>query len=195
MDKTIDFYNQNACDFIAGTIAADMSDARNRFLSYVEENGRILDWGCGSGRDALYFQSHGYDVVATDASKVLCQKLLEKADFSVRCECFDELNEQAFFDGIWACASLLHVGMDDLPRLFQKARNALKPAGYLYVSFKYGEFQGERNGRYFTDLTEVSMCSLLNKVKKLEIVEEWTTTDVRPDRNEKWLNVIMKRED
>ena len=83
MDKTIDFYNQNACDFIAGTIAADMSDARNRFLSYVEENGRILDWGCGSGRDALYFQSHGYDVVATDASKALCQKLLEKADFSV----------------------------------------------------------------------------------------------------------------
>ena len=68
------------------------------------------------------------------------------------------------------------------------------PSGIFYTSFKYGNFEGVRNDRYFTDMTESSFAELINEVTGFEIIEEWITSDVRPDREEeKWLNVILKK--
>lgn len=111
------------------------------------------------------------------------------------CQTFVELNFDQAFDGVWACASLLHVPYGELTGIFLKIVKALKPGGILYASFKYGDFEGERSGRYFTDFTEERLMVLLEPVEGLEIIEAFVTEDVRKDRDkEKWLNVIGRKQ-
>ena len=107
---------------------------------------------------------------------------------------FDELDFDQAFDGVWACASLLHVPYAELTGIFKKIAAALKPGGFFSASFKYGDFEGERNGRYFTDLDEERLKNLLEPVAGLTVVETFITGDVREDRGEeKWLNVIGEK--
>ena len=61
---------------------------------------------------------------------------------------------------------------------------ALKDSGVIYTSFKYGEFEGERNGRYFTDFTIEAFKEYLQNIPELQIEEYWITGDVRPGRGE-----------
>ena len=193
-EKNLQYYKDNAKSFVECTINADMSEARNKFISYLSVRALILDWGCGSGRDSLAFKEAGYQIEATDASEELCQLASEKLGQEVRCEIFDELDAKEEYDGIWACASLLHLEKDYIPETFEIACKALKSGGVMYASFKYGDFEGERNGRYFTDMTEERFAKLIKRVKHLDVVEQWITSDVRPDRGEeKWLNIILRK--
>ena len=193
--KSITYYDDYADSFYEGTISADVSSIRKKFISQLPHAGQVLDWGCGSGRDTKAFQDAGFQVIATDASKVLCRLASEYTGIPVRNERFEDLKEISNFDGIWACASLLHVPQDNLPAVFQIAAKALKPEGIMYVSFKHGDFEGERDGRYFTDLTEESLTGILEQVPSLFIRESWMTGDVRDGRgNEKWLNAIIDKE-
>ena len=96
--------------------------------------------------------------------------------------------------GIWACASILHVKKVELPDIIRKMGIATKDNGIIYVSFKYGDYEGERNGRYFTDMTETSMVKLLENIPELKVEKQWITGDVRPDRgDERWLNMILRK--
>jgi hypothetical protein len=71
---------------------------------------------------------------------------------------------------------------------------ALKPNGIIYTSFKYGTFEGERNGRYFTDFTEESFANFMQDIEGVLVEEQWITSDVRPGRGEeKWLNLILRK--
>ena len=71
---------------------------------------------------------------------------------------------------------------------------ALKEKGIIYTSFKYSNFEGERNGRYFTDFTEDTFDKFMKEIQELTIEEEWITSDVRPGRGEeKWLNLILRK--
>jgi SAM-dependent methyltransferase len=98
------------------------------------------------------------------------------------------------FDGIWTCASLLHVPSAELPDVVDRLRTALKPGGILYASFKYGSGEREQHGRRFTDLDEAGLAALLEQVPGLEPVETWTTSDRRPGReSERWLNTLLRR--
>jgi hypothetical protein len=109
---------------------------------------------------------------------------------------FSELNEENRYDGLFACASILHVPSKDLPDIFTRMKKAVKKGGILYVSFKYGTFEGIRNGRYFTDLTEESLHAILDRVGGLEIIRTGITGDARPGReDEKWLNVLLRASD
>lgn len=195
MNKTtIEYYNNNATEFVANTENADVSAIRNRFLKLVPDKGYILDMGCGSGRDTLAFKQLGYEVDAIDASEKLCEIAGKKAGIKVKCMSFDQLNEKSKYDGIWACASLLHLKKDELPKVLELAKKALKKDGVIYMSFKYGDFEGERSGRYFTDMTEDSFGKLIEKVGGLKIVDQWITGDVRAGRgDEAWLNVVVTR--
>ena len=193
MNNTITYYNQNAADFVANTQNADMSNLYQKFLAYLPATGKILDLGCGSGRDTKYFMQQGYDVTAIDGTPALCQIAQEFTGQKVHCMTFDQIKWENTFDGIWACASLLHLTKHELPSIFFKLATALKKSGYLYASFKYGSFEGERNGRYFTDLTENGL-SVAVSASGLKITERWITEDVRPERNEKWLNTILIKE-
>ncbi len=187
------YYTENSNSFIEGTIKADMSKQYEFFLKYLPKTGTILDLGFGSGRDSLYFQKLGYDVYALDPIKEFCDNAKKIGINNVCQSTVQDMNfEENKFDGIWACASLLHVSEDELNEVFKKCSKILKPNGAFYASFKYGDFRGERNGRYFTDLTETSIVKYLENTG-LKIVETVLTDDVRPERNDRWLNVILKK--
>lgn len=194
MGNTIDYYNENAKKFIDGTIAVDFKDIQGAFLELLPSRATILDFGCGSGRDAKSFLEHGYQVVAVDGSAELCKAASEYTGIPVKQMLFEDLDEVEKYDGIWACASILHVKKAELPSILRKMSAATKSNGIIYVSFKYGDFEGERNGRYFTDMTEDSMAQLLEMVPELRIEKQWITGDVRAGRgDERWLNMILRK--
>ena len=200
-DQTLAYYRENANSFLEGTLSADMSDARSRFLQKLEPLAYILDFGCGSGRDTKAFLEQGYRVDAADGSEELCGKASEYTGIPVRHMLFQELDVQEVYDGIWACASLLHLPKAELAFVLRKVANALKKNGVLYASFKYGMYEGMRGGRFFSDFTEESLGGFWERVWRaedshiLKIREVWLTEDVRPGREEeRWINLLAERD-
>ncbi|TCS82426.1 methyltransferase family protein [Muricomes intestini] len=192
--STLDYYNEHAHDFIANTVSADFQSIQAKFLSYLIPGVEILDFGCGSGRDAKYFMEHGYHVTAIDGSAELCRLASEYTGLTVNQMMFQELSDVNIYDAVWACSSILHLPYQELKQVLEKIEKALKPRGVLYTSFKYGTFEGERNGRYFTDMTEESFEEMLQGIKNLAVEEQWITSDVRSGRSEeKWLNSILRK--
>ena len=191
---TIQYYDENAKNFIESTQTVDMHLTQDRFLSLLSENSTILDYGCGSGRDTKYFLDKGYTVDATDGSAEICKLASEFTGVQVKQMLFQELSAEDRYDGIWACSSILHLPKPELSDVFQKMIRALKDCGVIYTSFKYGIFEGERNGRYFTDFTETAFQEFLRQLPELTIEDEWITADVRPGRDdEKWLNLLLRK--
>lgn len=194
MVNTIDYYNKNVQSFIDGTVSVDFTRIQNIFLELLPKDARILDFGCGSGRDTKFFLDCGYQVDAIDGSMELCRAASEYTGIHVKHMLFQELTEVEKYDGIWACASILHVKKVELPDIVRKMSLATKENGIIYVSFKYGDYEGERNGRYFTDMTEISMKELLDDFPELEVEKQWITGDVRAGRgDERWLNMILRK--
>ena len=194
MVNTIDYYNRNVQSFIDGTVSVDFTQIQNVFLELLPKDARILDFGCGSGRDTKYFLACGYQVDAMDGSIELCRAASEYTGIHVKQMLFQELAEVEKYDGIWACASILHVKKAELPDIIRKMSLATKENGIIYVSFKYGDYEGERNGRYFTDMTEISMKELLAAFPELVVEKQWVTDDVRDGRgDERWLNMILRK--
>ena len=194
MNKTLSYYNTNTSSFVESTQSVQMTEAWSRFTANLPTSSIILDFGCGSGRDTKYFLEHGYQVEAIDGSEELCKVASAYTGITVKKQLFTELSEVQKYDAIWACSSILHATSDELVIIMRKIWTALKDNGVFYTSFKYGTFEGERNGRYFSDMTEESLSSLLTKVTGFNIEEQWITSDVRPGREEeKWLNVILRK--
>ena len=192
MNQTLNYYAENAADFAAGTVNVDFSATQERFLNKLQTGAAILDLGCGSGRDTKAFLERGYRVTASDGSPELCKSASAYTGIPVRQMLFNELDDVKAYDGIWACASLLHVPSTELPDIFRRMITALKPGGTIYTSFKYGTFEGERNGRRFTDYTEETFSAFIKQFPELTIEDQWISADIRPGRsNEKWLNVIL----
>jgi SAM-dependent methyltransferase len=192
--KSATYYDLNAEEFFAATVSADMAETRDRFLYYLPLGGHVLDAGCGSGRDALAFLDAGYQVTAFDASKALVARATDHTGLPVLHMTFEEMTWIGDFDGVWACASLLHVHQAELPKIMTKLSVALKPQGVLYGSFKYGVGEVQRDGRTFTNQTEESLDNLMKIVPSLLPIEVWMSHDVRPGRTDKWLNFLYKRE-
>lgn len=194
MNQTITYYNLNADNFIENTQNADMREAQDHFLKLLDADAVILDFGCGSGRDTKYFLEKGYQVEATDGSKELCKLASAYTGIEVKEMLFQDLEEVQHYDGIWACSSILHLSKKELVPVLCKMCQALKTNGVIYTSFKYGDFEGERNGRFFTDFTEENFKEFLRAIPELAIEEVWLTGDVRPGRDsEKWLNLIIRK--
>lgn len=194
LNKTINYYDINAKDFVEGTLNVDFKATQDKFINKLPAKGYILDFGCGSGRDTKYFLAKDFNVDAIDGSIELCKIASEYTNIKVRHMYFNELSIVNKYDGIWACSSILHLSLDDLVDVFKRMSKALKDEGIIYTSFKYGDFSGERNGRYFTDMTEDSFAKLIANVENLKVEEQWITADVRPQRgNEKWLNLILRK--
>lgn len=201
MSDTIEYYNQNADSFAENTLAVEFNEIQDRFLSLLPAGGFILDFGCGAGRDTGYFLEHGFRVDAIDGSREMCRIAEEHTGIKVRQMLFEELDAVDLYDGIWACSSVLHLPREQLSSVLTKMITALKSGGVLYLSFKYGEFQGDRNGRYFTDFTEENFRAFLKTVKDSDRLISgnfpvyWISNDRRPERsNEKWLNILLKKE-
>lgn len=194
LEETIAYYDNNAVAFIDSTFNADVSELYKLFEEAISSGTRILDLGCGSGRDSKYFTEHGFNLVAIDPSLAMCEQtrsLVKIPVFQMKAE---EMRFTDEFDAVWACASLLHISRDKQMDTLYLISNLLKSGGVCYASWKYGSGDRFDGGRQFTDFTEESFRDLLKKVSPLKEMKVWTTEDVRGDRqNQKWLNVLMKK--
>ena len=187
------YYKENKDEFINSTIDCNMSFQYNLFEKFLSiEAKTILDIGFGSGRDSLYFQNKGFEVHSLDPEEEFCSHAKEIGLKNIYCKRVQELDFIDMFDGIWACASLLHIPSYELVSVLNKCYDALKEGGIMYCSFKHGEYEGERKGRFFIDLIEERFRQYVSKTK-FEILEVWVSQDVRVERTERWLNVVMKK--
>ena len=193
-DKTLNYYNENAQSFASGTVSIKFTEVQDKFLEKLNPDAYILDFGCGAGRDTKYFLSRGYQIDAIDGSEQLCRIASKYTGIKVRQMLFQELDEKEKYDGIWACASILHLPKKQLREVLENMYAALKSEGWIYTSFKHGKFEGERNGRYFTDFTTDTFKEFIHDMHGLKIEEHWITGDVRPGRGEeKWLNLLLQK--
>ncbi|EGT5649867.1 class I SAM-dependent methyltransferase [Cronobacter sakazakii] len=191
---TQNYYQAHAHVFFEGTVAVDMSSLYDAFTPHLPAGTRVLDAGCGSGRDALAFRQMGYEVEAFDACGELVALARAHSGLPVKEMTFSDLAAVERYDGIWCCASLLHLSHDELPTAMQKLSAALKPGGVWYLSFKYGEGEREQQGRRFTDMNEARLTTLLAAFPELSPQALWVTQDKRPERTEQWLNgLLVKR--
>ncbi len=193
-----EFYEANAEQFLKDTRDVDMTALRNRFLAALPQTlsnaARILDAGTGSGRDARAFRRAGYRVAAFDASPAMVEAATEFAQVPVRHLRFEDFAWNSPFEGIWACASLLHVAREDLSSVMRRLADHLVTDGILYVSFKLGTGERQKDGRNFTDMNEETFSSLLDECPDLRQVEVWRSSDCRPDRKEDiWLNALLRK--
>ncbi len=188
----MDYYENNAKAFVEATLWVDMQLLYQRFLPLLPERAHILDAGCGSGRDAKSFIERGYQVTAFDASAEIAALAAKEIRQPVQVQRLQDIQYQHQFDGIWACASLLHVPAKELPDVFRRLACALKPNGVIYCSFKYGQGEYKKQGRRFTDMDEAGLRALVAELEVLAIKELWVTADRRPGReHELWLNGIL----
>ncbi|POC19244.1 class I SAM-dependent methyltransferase [Vibrio vulnificus] len=194
MNITDQYYTENAQSFFDATVSVDVQKLYDHFLPHLNPNGAILDAGCGSGRDAKHFKDLGFNVTAFDANRALVELASRHLAQNVIHATFDTFRaEPNRFDGIWACASLLHVPDQELAATFFTLSQLLKPQGIFYCSFKYGQAAHVRNGRFFTDMDENKLQQTLT-ASPFTIQQTWITSDVRPGReSEQWLNAILIR--
>ncbi len=193
MDKTKNFYNENAEKFFENTIYSNMGEIYDRFEKYLKENNKILDLGCGSGRDSIHFKNKNFQVVSIDYSEELCNLAKGKLNLDIICMDIKKINYFEEFNGIWACASLLHIKKSEILKVLSSCYKALKKNGIFYISFKYGNEEKEIGDRFFNFYEEKSFKSLIS-CTKFELKEIWITEDVREThKGEKWLNAILER--
>ncbi|MCM1244023.1 MAG: class I SAM-dependent methyltransferase [Roseburia sp.] len=193
-EKTIDYYNKNAKEFVGRTVGTDMGFCQKKFIELLEPGSLILDAGCGSGRDSKFFLGQGFRVQAIDASSKMCQMASEYTGLPVKCTRFEEIAYDSEFDGVWACASLLHVKKQELPDILWKFHKALKAGGIMYASFKYGNKEEERLERFFSDYKMDELKNVFLQDGLFELVQISKTKDARPDYEGKpWLNIIVRK--
>lgn len=187
-----DYYQQHAQRFFSETVDVDMSELYRPFVAHLKPGARILDAGCGSGRDAKAFSEMGYEVEAFDASAELVELARQHTGLPVKQMRFEEVTEVERYDGIWCCASLLHVPLAELPGVMAQLAKALKPGGVWYLSFKYGSGEREKDGRRFTDMNEAGLGEMIVGLSGIELVECWLTGDKRAERQkERWFNALI----
>lgn len=190
---SIEYYNQNAAEYFDNTVDIDMQEDWDRFTGLLPEGGSILDLGCGSGRDSAYFISCGFDVTAMDASEEMCDLASIHIGQDVLHLSFAEMDFDKVFDGVWACASLLHVPGNEIEEIFDKVVNSLKINGVLYMSFRYGDFEGERDGRFFKDYRTKVLKELIAKHENLEMLEIQKCGDKRQDKDIAWIYALVRK--
>lgn len=193
--NTLDYYNKNSEEYFNSTLNVDMTNTYKEFLKLVPEGGKILDLGCGSGRDSMNFMKLGYEVTAVDGAKELAKKASALLGKEVIASTFEELELKEKFHGIWACASLLHIKREDLKTVLNNLYNNLEDNGVFYMSFKYGEkeYVDDKN-RYFNCFTDESIISFINENTKFNILGLYITEDKLGRVNEvKWLNLICNK--
>ncbi|MGX9460965.1 class I SAM-dependent DNA methyltransferase [Shewanella sp. A14] len=190
--STIEFYDANSQAFFDSTVNVNVSELYHPFIQHLQIGSRVLDAGCGSGRDSKAFINMGYKVTSIDASVELAKAATAYSGQKVHVCQFAQIDTlQQHFDGIWACASLLHVSEASLPETFTALADSLVENGVFYCSFKHGDQERNHKGRFFTDANETRLEQWL-KQTHLTILRTWITTDVRPGRdNEQWLNAIL----
>lgn len=189
------YYDAHADEYFKSSVNLDLHELYESFLKELRPAAHILDAGCGSGRDTKAFLDRGYHLTAIDASPQLVR--LATAFTGHPCEVlsFQEIEFRQEFEGIWACASLLHVAKHEINDVMARFIRALKPGGTFYISLKEGE--GERvseDGRFFRYYSEDSFRMLLEGFPALREQAFWKTKEIRSTNHcEPWLSFLLKK--
>lgn len=194
--NTLEYYNKNAKIYCKQTLVGNLKENYDRFLKQLQPNSYILDFGCGSGRDSKYFIDNGYKVKSTDGSEEMCKLATQYISQEVNYMKFEELNDVDTYDGIWACASILHVEKNNLLNVLIKMINALKTNGIIYTSFKIGKGYEIKENKYYNYLTKNEMLQILDKTRKnVKLIDYFETlpSTKRNDQNTIWGNFIIKK--
>jgi SAM-dependent methyltransferase len=193
-ESTETYYETHAPSYFEATRSIDMTELYDQFLPYVSKGGRILDAGSGSGRDTLAFLSKGYEVEAFEASPRLAEMSSRLTGIHTGVLRLQDFHSPPRFDGVWACASLLHVPQKELADVVMRLVDALKPGGVLFICMKEGA--GERlasDGRLFTDWNEAAARALLEPLD-VDIMRIWISPGQGPRRGQgDWLNVLAAK--
>ncbi len=193
--STTGYYDAHGAEFCENTVAVDVRALYAPFLRELPAGGRILDAGCGLGRDSLAFLRRGCRVVSIDASREMVAATTRHTGQETQLLRFDALDFDSEFDGIWACGSLVHIARRDLNFVLTRLSRALKPNGVAYLSFKYGNSERMEGERFFNDLNELTLGTILGARLELEMVQVWTTEDLRnyARGRQRVLNAIVRR--
>lgn len=195
-DLSASYYDKNAEAYAAQTRFTDMSSLYTPFRSLLPQGGRILDAGCGVGRDTRYFIEHGYPVISFDASIEMVKKCREYPHAYCLRLSFEDLDYQEMFDGVWACASLLHLNFDNARRALGRLTNTLKPGGILFVSLRQslnGKESEEVGERYYEYYTESKLEKLISSDFRLEVERIWGSESNLKGDPGRWVNVLARR--
>jgi SAM-dependent methyltransferase len=195
-DRTTAYYDRHAQAYFNATRSVNMSALYEQFLPYVPPGGRILDAGSGSGRDTFAFVQMGYDVDAFDASASLAELSSRLTGVKTQVVRFQEFESGPVYDGIWACASLLHVSPQELEGALGKLVRAMKPDAALYVSVKHGNGQRTASdGRLFVDLNRAQLGSLFARFRDLTLSKVWVSGgEGLLQGKDEWLNAIALKD-
>ena len=188
-NSTIEYYNKNSTEFVSRTVDIDMSNIYPKFTSLLQCDGKILDAGCGSGRDSRYFLSQGFEVVAIDASEemVKCASKLTGQD-ALQMK-FEDVPFEDEFDGIWACASLLHLEKEHFVLNLNKLVSALKSGGVVYISLKESKSNVPDGGRHFSYYNESELNNIIVSQPNVDLLDIW----IEEQEDFKWVNVLARK--
>lgn len=191
---TIEFYDKNSENYFENTKNLEMNEIYKEFLNDIPRKGKILDCGCGSGRDTLYFKKRKYQVSGFDASKKLVDLAKKHTGVMIKHNTFENFNTVEKFDGLFFMASLLHLKPNEFEKTLKKFKKFLNKNGKIYLSLKEGENQEkiDNNGRYFHYWSSEKVNEVLNKIGlegKIFITGDKKKHEVQ---KENWLNFVVK---
>jgi 2-polyprenyl-3-methyl-5-hydroxy-6-metoxy-1,4-benzoquinol methylase len=146
--RTIDAYRKNADAYHKTELSIDMSCFADKLIAMLAPGSSILDVGCGSGRDSKYFSDRGFNVTGIDLTPEfidIASRYNPAATFRLRdMRNIESLNQS--FDGLWSCASFLHIPASDAQGTLEGFNRILNPDGAMFLSVKKGE--GEKTVPY-----------------------------------------------
>ena len=191
---SIDYYDRYAVPYYEETVELSMEEQLERFMKLLPENAEVLDLGCGSGRDTVFFEEEGFSVTAMDGSEKMCELVEIHTGRDILHLRVEEMEFDDVFHGIWACAVLGHFSPDKIHGVMEKILEALKDDGILYFSVRKGERNGRYNGRYYLDYNRASLDDLLESFDNIEVIDIWKTNDARgEDYSGKWYNILLRK--
>ncbi|MFT3783722.1 MAG: class I SAM-dependent methyltransferase [Nibricoccus sp.] len=192
--RNISYYETHATEFYRRTVGVDLSSIQQVFTSLIPAGGRILDAGCGVGRDAVWFARHGFQVLAIDASPAMVD-IARSQGVDAQKILFEEMVFDGEFDAVWACASLLHVPHSEISDVLARIHRALKSHGVLYISVKEGVGEGvAEDGRFFSYFSIDEMGALLADHGRFGVVKVWANESPESSGNtRKWLNFLVHK--
>ncbi len=195
VDATFTFYRDNAQEYVRETVDLDfIAPMRQRFVDLLAPNSLILDLGCGSGRDSRFFLELGHQIVAIDPVKEIAACAEQYLKQPVLVKKAEEIDEKNTYDGIWACASLLHIPKSRIEEALTRIANALKPGGIWYMSFKQGESEEEdQKQRFFNNYSIAAMQVLLGGLSQLHILELSESLSMLRGERQTWINVLITK--
>ncbi|WP_163337230.1 NUDIX domain-containing protein [Desulfopila sp. IMCC35008] len=192
--STIRYYDNNAYDYILKTRDLNMSSQWRSFIALLPDRGYILDLGCGSGRDSRHFLDQGFRVTAVEPSPVLAAAAEDFLGQTVEIYGAQQVCAEKQYDGIWACASLIHLPHQHLSASLTRLAKALKQSGILYISYKLTATEDrDKSDLHINIISRDELISILTELSLISVIRWWKTTSNIPNSDDIWLNILCRR--